>query len=247
LAAWLWRKELGVTQLGPLGGAEPPVSQQPAGTPPKSPDESAPPPKLDLTAVQRELADHVTKQRLDHIMKMFQKVHSVNVLLVAHELGISTDNAKTLLYLLTKNGQLRADGFPRQTIYTPASSVENLILDAVRRKLSETHSVLSERRYVRIKRLHEVDSLIQCEGITFVIEAKILRTSDLLSRLDKWIIQLLNVTKEFSPQRIACILAIGCLGGIDVAAVKEQAASFTFDSAGVPVQIMAFSETELTK
>ncbi len=244
LAAWLWRKELGVTQLGPLGGSEP-VSQQEAGAPPKPPEESGPPPTLDLTTVSAEMADAETKQRLEHIMRMFQKAHSVNVSHVARELGVTTHTAKTYLFLLAKTGQLRADGFPKHTIYTPSKSLENRILDAAREKLSEAHGVLSERRYVRIGRMYEIDALLESEDMTFVIEAKILRNQDLVSRLDRWVLQMLNVAKEFRTERIACVLAVACLGGVNAADVKKQIAGFTFDSGSVPVQILVLSEAEL--
>lgn len=246
LAAWLWRKELGVTQLGPLGGPDP-ISQQEAGGPPKPPEESGPPPSLDLAPVSAEMTDAETKQGLEHIMQMFQKAHSVNVSRVARELGVSTHTAKTYLFLLTKTGQLRADGFPRYTIYTPSKSLENRILDAAKQRLSETHGVLSERRYVRIKRMYEIDALLESEEMTFVVEAKILRSQDLVSRLDRWILQLLRVAKEFRTERIACVLAIACLGDADPANVKQQVAGFTFDSGSVPVQILVFAASELAE
>jgi len=245
LAAWLWRKELGVTQLGPLG-AEPSISQQPAGTPPKPPEESGPPPTLDLGRLSKEMADATTQQQLQHIMQMFQKTHSINASYVARELGVASRTAKTLLYLLTKTGQLRADGFPRNTIYTPSKSLENRILDAARQRLSEAHGILSERRYVRIKRMYEVDALFVYEEMAFVVEAKILRNQDLTSRLDHWILQLLNTAKELRLEKIACVLAIGCLGDAQADLVRKQIASFTFDSGSIPVQILVFSESELT-
>jgi hypothetical protein len=247
VAAWLWRKELGVTQLGPLGGAEPPVSQQPAGTPPKSTEESEPPPSIDLAAISREMIDRSTQQQLEQIMQMFRKTHSVNASYVAHELRVTLLTARTLLYLLTKTGQVRADGFPKNTIYTPAYSLENRVLDAAKQTLSKAHGILSERRYVRVKRMYEVDSLIECEGITFIVEAKVLRTNDLLFHLNNWILQLLKVAKEFHLDNVACVLAIACVGGSDATRVQRQVDAFTFDSGRVPVQIMVFSEAELER
>ena len=246
LAAWLWRKELGVTQLGPLGGADP-VSQQPAGAPPKPQEESGTTPSLDLATISKEMADATTQQQLKHIMQMFQKTHSVNVSHVARELGVTTITAKTYLFLLTKTGQLRADGFPKHTIYTPSKSLENRVLNAARQKLSETYYVLSERRYVRIKRMYEIDALFESEEMTFIVEAKILRNQDLVSRLDNWVLQLLKVAKEFRAERIACVFAISCLGDANVDDVKKQVAALTFDSGSVPVKILVFSESELTE
>jgi hypothetical protein len=244
LAAWFWRKELGVTQLGPLGGAVP-VTQQPAGTPLKSPEESGPPPILDLATISKEMANNAMQQRLEQIMQMFQKTHSINVSYVAKELGVASNTAKTLLFFLKKTDQLRADGFPRNTIYTPSKSIENRILDTAREKLSNTYGILSERRFIRVKRMYEIDSLLESAELTFIVEAKILRINNLLSRLDEWTLRLMNVAKEFQGKKVICVLAIGCLEGIRVDDVKKQVASFTFDTGATPLQILVFSESEL--
>lgn len=244
LAAWFWRKELGVTQLGPLGSAAN-VSQQPAGTQLKSSEETGPPPMLDLANIQKDMANSEMQQRLEKIMHMFQRTHSINVSYVAKELGVTFSTAKTLLFFLTKTGQLRADGFPKNTIYTPSKSIENRILDTVREKLSDKYGILSERRFIRVKRMYEIDALLESEELTFVVEAKILRNNDFLSHLDEWTLRLMDVAKEFQDRKIICVLAIACLGGINVEGVKKQAASFTFDTGLTPLQIFVFSESEL--
>ncbi|HBA86324.1 MAG TPA: hypothetical protein DCZ95_19765 [Verrucomicrobia bacterium] len=244
LAAWLWRAEFGVTQLGPLGGPEL-VIQQKAGAPSKPSEESGPPRIVDLARVSAEMNDAEAKHRLDHIMQMFQKVHSISASYVARDLGVTTDTARTYLYSLVKAGQLRADGFPKHTIYTPAKSLENRILDVARQKLSQTHGVLSERRYVRIGKMHDIDAILESEDITFIVEAKILRSADLISRLDSWVLQMLNVAKDLHAEKIACVLAVACLDEATADTVKKQASGFTFDSGSVPVEIMVFSESDL--
>jgi len=244
LAVWLWRKELDITQLGPLGGPGT-VTQQEGGAPAKSPDESGPPRNLDLSAVAAEMADAETEQRLEYIMEMFQKTHAVNVSHVALELGVAAQTAKKYLFLLTKTGQLRADGFPKHTIYTPAHSLENRILDAARQYLSEKHGVLSERRYVRIGRMYEVDALLESGETTFLVEAKVLRKPDIVSHLDHWVMQVLNAAEGLPSQRVACVLAVACIEDVDATDVRKQIAGFTFDSGTVPVQVLVFSEREL--
>lgn len=247
LAAWLWRKELGITQLGFISGTAPTISQQDAGSPQRSRDESGPPPGLDLSALSAEMGDAETRQRLEHIMQMFQRLHSVNVAHVARELGISTHTAKTYLFLLTKTGQLRADGFPRRTIYTPARSLENRILDTVKQKLSESHGVLSERRYVRVKRMYEVDSLLESEDTTFIIEAKVLRSENAVSRLDNWILQILFVAKELQTRKLACVLALACVDKVDTTVVRKQVESMTFDTGSTPIDVMVLAEAQLVE
>jgi len=244
LAAWLWRREFGVTQIGPLGGA--PVSQQPAGSPPRTLDESGPPPALDLAAVSREMADAETRERLQHIMQMFERVHSLDASRVAAELRVSAHTARTYLFFLTRNGQLRADGFPKRTIYTPSKSLENRILDAVKQRLSERHGVLSERRYVRIGRIHEADSLLESEAASFVVEAKVLRKrGDVAPQLGAWVPQLLSVAAELRAGGVACVLALACLDDADPTSVKRQVEAMTFDSGSVPVEVMVLAESDL--
>jgi hypothetical protein len=244
LAGWLWRKELGVTQLGPLGGD--PVSQQDAGSPPRTLDESGPPPALDVAAISTEMADAETRGRLQLIMQMFERVHSLNVSRVAAELGVSAHTAKTYLFFLTKTGQLRADGFPKRTIYTPVKSLENRILDAVKRRLSERYGVLSERRYVRIRRMYEADSLLESEATSFIVEAKVLRKrGDVAPRLGTWVPQLLSVAAELPTTRVACVLALACLDDADPTSVRRQVEAMTFDSGSIPVEVMVLGESDL--
>jgi|GEM_PF-2993265 len=244
LAAWLWRKELGITHLGPFGGPDI-VTQQEAGAPPRKTDDSEPPPGLDLGAISKEMADSLTKEHLTLIMQMFKNMHSINASSVALKLGVSVHTAKTYLFLLTKSGQLRADGFPKHTIYTPAHSIENRILNATRKYLSETYGELSERRYVRIGRSYEVDALLESESTLFLVEAKILRNSELVLNLERWIQQLLKVAKEFRTGKISCVLAVACIGSVDINNVRKQADGLTYDSGSIPLHVLVLSESEL--
>jgi len=244
LAVWLWRKELGVSKLGPLSGIDQ-VSQQPAGSPQKPVEESGPVPSLDISSISEDLANDEMKKRLEHIMQMFRKMHSVNVSYVANEFRISSGDAKNLLFYLTKMGALRADGFPKKTIYTPSKSIENLTLDTVKQRLSEKHEILSERRFVRIKGKYEIDSLLESDDRTFIIEAKVLRKHTFLPQFEHWITALMTVANEFKNKKMMCILAIVCLGNLKVVDVKKQIDSFTFDTGTIPLEALVFSETEL--
>lgn len=245
-AIWPWRRELGIARLGPLGGLEA-ITQQKGGEPAKQAEDSGPPPQLDLNVVKSEMASDETKQMLEHIMQMFQKSHSINCSQVARELKISMNTAKTYLYILTKAGQLRADGFPRHTIYTPAHSIENQLLNAAAQQLSNTHGVLSERRYVRVKRKYEVDALLESADTTFVVEAKVLRNPDIVARLDLWVLQLLTVAKELPSEKVVCVLAVACIEEVDADEVRKQLAGLTFDSGGMRMQVYVFSEKELPR
>jgi hypothetical protein len=181
-----------------------------------------------------------------HIVQMFQRSHSVNVSSVTQELGITTKIAKTYLSLLTKSGHLRADGFPKHTIYTPAQSIENQILDAAAEDLSRTYGILSERRYVRTKRMYEVDALLESADTTFVVEAKVLRKPDIVTRLGH-----LGTADTHSCKGVSvgesppCVIAVGLLEDVNAMEVREQVAGITFDSSDIPVRLMVFPENEI--
>ena len=246
LAVWIWRKELGLSQFGPLGAASDKFTQQPPGEPLKDSEGEAPPPSFDLSTIAKEMDDEAVRQQLDAIMQMFTRTHSVNATYVAHKLKIPTRTAQTLLYQLKKAGILRADGFPTATIYTPAGTMANRILDATKRKLEEKYGVLSERRYVRLKRgRQEIDAVLESDDRTFLVEAKITRMGPKLPQLDNWISRLVSVADSYPADNIVCVLSLGCFGDSDVEKLRQQLTSMTFDGGRFPVQVYLFSENEL--
>jgi len=246
-AVWLWRKELGIGQLGPIGAASDPVTQQSPGGPPKPPEDSEPVKAIDLSALSTEMRDKENRQRLEYIMQMFNETHSIDAFTVSRKLNVARNTAESLLFLLTKNGKLRADGFPRKTIYTPAQSIENRILDRVRDKLKESEDIFNERRYIRYKTGYEIDALFESKDVTYVVEAKIIRDNNVLTHLEGWINRLIKVADQFRPIKVVCILAIGCIDGADFATIKMRLAAITTDTGSAPVQILVFSKAKLRR
>jgi hypothetical protein len=247
LALWLWRDNLGIDTLGFLGGKELSVSQQRAGRQQKPPDDSGPPPKLDITTASDMMKDLKTRQYAEQIIQLFQSVHSISAGYVWRTLKIPIETTKNILYLLTKDGQLRVDGFPEHTIYTPANSFENLILDAARNKLAGSHDIVSERRYIRVKGQYEIDSLIKCEDITFIVESKILRNEDFVGSLREWIFRLIHLTNMFPLENKAAVLAIGCSNNVRTAFVIDKLSKITFDTGSLRLLTMVFAESDLKK
>jgi hypothetical protein len=148
---------------------------------------------------------------------------------------------------MRRAGVLRVDGFPKTTVFTLAASTENLTLDKVRDQVASGHNILSERRFVRIRHMYDIDSVLTCEDGIFIVEAKYLQGGKIPDRLDNWIIQMLRTAKEFPGKPVACILALTCKGGTDVDAVQRQVKSVSFDSGDVPVQVEVFDEDELRR
>lgn len=243
-AVWIWREQIGINQIAGVIGA-PPVTQEKAGTPSKPPEEAASPPAFDLSTIDSEIEEEETRRRLELIMEMFNDLHSISIHHVSKKLGVSTNSAKKYLYLLKKHGQIRMDGFPNHTIYTAAKSLENRILDTIKHRLSEKYEMLTERRFIQIRRRYEVDSLLVTGKCTFIVEAKVLRSTNLVERLDDWILRLLRVAKEFRNDKISCVLALACVEEADSQLVKQQIATMTFDSWDTPLEVFVLSESEL--
>lgn len=243
-AVWLWRKELGINSIAGVAG--PDIRPQPPGPPP-SLEESAPPPATEMEAFVSSLGDDKEKLHVRAILDMLARTHSITPSRVAHELKVSNPTAEKLLLLMRRYGVLRLDGFPKATVFTLALSVENLTLDRVRDQVAASHNILSERRFVKVGRLYDIDSILTCEDRTYVVEAKYLSRGSIVDQLDNWALQLLNVAKEFTGKPVGCILAFTCKNGIDVDVVKRDVGFLTFDTGDVPIQVMVFTEDEIRR
>ncbi len=247
LSIWIWRKELGITKVGPLSG-EPSVTQQEPGAPiiPSSQGEAV---SIDAEPTYADMEKHELKLRKDYVTNLFERYHSLNVSMVAHELRIMREAAKYLLFVLQKEGKLRADGFPKSTIYTKADSVENRTIDLVTRDIERTHRLLQERRFVRISHRYEVDALLKCEEIEFIVEVKIIKGDVKQPTLERWITQITSIAAEFSSVRIACILAIVILGltRSEEEEQKNRLTSYSYETDQIPVRTVVYTETDISE
>ena len=264
LAVWIWRKELGIKGIAGLDSDD--ITQQPAGTSAPSPGTSAPSPgtsapspgtsapspgtsapapEAEIKAFVAGVRDEKEKALLNAVLDLVVRCHSVNVSMVASRLRIPASDAKGLLLTLRRSGILRADGLPGAALFTLAASVENLVLDRVRELVALDHSILLERRYVRVRQHHDVDSILTCDDRMFVVEAKYVSSDGIGDRLEGWVTQLLDVASEFPGKRVGCILAVACKAGLAVDSVKQEVGSVTFDSGSVPVQVLVFSDEEI--
>lgn len=244
LSVWIWRLQLGIKGLPGVVGTD--VTPQPPNTPPSSEDDSAHPLTSQIQQFISKLPES-DKILVEAILAMFTHVHAVTVTKVSSELKVSKQDALKLLLRLRVAGILRIDGFPKATIFTLASSIENLTLDKVREEIAASDDILSERRFVRVGHLYDIDSILTCESRTFIVEAKYLRNGSIVARLDDWTLQLLTVAKEFAGKPVGCILAVTCGTNVDVAVAKRDAMAVTFDSDRVQVKVMVFGEDEIQK
>lgn len=247
LAVWICRKELGIKGVAGVTGDDD-LTQKPSGFPSdlrdRGPDSFF---NSILTSLDKYVADKGQLHQAAALLGLLRKINSATPIIVARNLKISISDADSLLFTLTSRGLLRADGFPTATVFTLAFSVENLTLDAVRDGVISSHVLLSERRFVVVRQRYDIDAVLTCEDRTFIVEAKHLVTINNARRLDNWILNLLNVAKDFPGKPTACILAITCHSKVFADSIKKEVASLTYDSGKIPVQVLVFEEDELRK
>lgn len=247
LAAWQWRRQLGVSQLGPLAGPSSELAQEPAGGPPKPEEDSEPPGDALGTVATASSSDPEERMRIEHTLSLFRKTHAVNTSYLARELGVTPEAARKLLFDLADRGVLRIDGFPKSTIFTLARSVENRILDAVRAEVAASDEVVSERRFVRTPDGREVDMVVETGSQTVVVEAKIIREPAALrlAQLQTWIDRLGAAAAKLPGARTVAVLALGCTSQEAYEIARERVASLTMAGSRVPMRITALGPDEL--
>jgi ribosomal protein S25 len=242
---WLWRDVLKIT--GAFGMSWPEVTQQDpndrdGGDEP--PSETVPQDIPSTTTQMRQVEDQARK---DQVIEMVTNGRALNVSVVAHELGITRQHAKTILYILTKEGRLRCDGFPKRALYTQADSLENLALDQFRKNIEANHKIISERRYVRVSRIYEVDAILKTDDSVHLVEVKYVRKEISPDTLDQWTMQLLTLAAQFPGQSTECHLLL-------VAATPELSVStrnltkrISFDSGKTRTTVETYDLEELKR
>lgn len=247
LSVWIWRRELKLTGFGPLSGE--PIEQQ---TPEdfRKDDSGAPP----ASGIPRDIAEATFQMnrekheaRKQRILELFKKHHALNATLVARDLLISVSTAHALLFILLKEGLVRCDGFPRSALYTLTSSPENLALDHIRAIVQSEAELDSERRFVRVKRMHEIDGVFEAGDKTYIAEVKSIRQALSPSRLDDWLLQLLTVAKELRATRLIGILALVVFEDRLMLDIKKTIQQFTYDAGNIDLRILILAKSELER
>lgn len=247
LSVWIWRRELKLTGIGLLSG-EPIEQQTPegfrkegSGTPSGSDD------LRDVAEANSQINREAHDARKQMILDLFKKHHALNVSVVARDLEISAHTARSLLFILMKEGSVRCDGFPRSALYTLTSSPENLALDHIRTMVESEAELDSERRFVRVKRMHEMDGVFEAGDTTYCAEVKYIRQLLSPSRLDQRLLQLLTVAREFRANRLVGILALVVFEDPLMGEAQKTVRQFTYDAGNVDLRIHIFTKSELER
>lgn len=247
LSVWIWRRELKLTGFGPFSGES--LDQQ---TPEDfRKDESS---GALTSVVPRDVAEAMSQMkeeeheaRKQRILDLLKKHHAINVNMAAQDMGVTVHTARAILFILMKEGKVRCDGYPHSSLYTLASSSENLALDHIRFLIRAEHAVNSERRFVRVKRIHEIDGVFESGDSLYLAEIKHVRQTIDPSTLDQWLLQLFTIAKDFSAVRIVGFLALVVFDDHIMSSVQKIVNKFTYDTGGLEIRILVLSMTELER
>lgn len=249
LSVWIWRRELKLTGFGPLAGE--PLAQQTPNDFRKSKNDTELDETIlvqDISSVSKQMEQEEFEARRQAILELLKKRHAVNIPLVANELRVSSHTAKTLLFTLIKEGKVRCDGFPRKTLYTLASSTENLAIDHIRDIIESKNKIDQERRFVRVKQRFEVDAVFESRQTKFLVEVKFVKSIITPSRLNDWLNRFISVAREFKAERIVCYLVLVVFDNSILEPIqKEVKERFTYDTGEVETRILVLSKEELEK
>lgn len=247
LSVWIWRRELKLTGFGPFSGES--LKQQTPEDFRKDGLEGALPSGVfrDVTEALSQMKEEEHEARKQRILDLLKTHHAVNINMVANELGVTAQTARAILFILVKEGKVRCDGYPRSSLYTLSSSPENLALDHIRSLIIAEHVVESERRYVRIKRIYEIDGVFEAGDSIYLAEIKFVRQVIGPSTLDQWLLKIPKIAKDISAVHKVGILALVVLDDGVISSVQKIVNRFTYDTEGIEIRILVLSMTELEK
>jgi len=242
LCVWIWRSELRLTGFGPFSGG--PLEQQTPEDYRKGDTGTADVPE-DMPSAFSQLQKEDFEARKQRIMDLFRDHHALNLSNVARDLRVTNQTARTLLFILMKEGKVRCDGFPRSALYTLASSPENLAINRVRQLIEKEYDIRSERRFVRVKQRFEIDGVIKADRITFLVEVKYVKSALDPSRLDDWLTRLLKIGRGFGVEQLVFYLALVVFDKALFESVESQVKKMTYDTAVADTRILVLSMDEL--
>ncbi|MFC1881854.1 hypothetical protein ACFL2S_10215 [Thermodesulfobacteriota bacterium] len=247
LAIWTWRKELNITGIGFLSGS-PPIEQK---TPEDFQSESNQEKKLesytnDTSSIFTEMREQKFTENRNWILNYLKHQYALTAQQVAYELKISRASAEALVYTLVKEGKIRQDGFPRKTLYTYASSFENLAIDLARAEIESDHKIISERRYVKFRGTAlEADAVIECVNVTFIVEVKVYHSGRSLSDSNRTINRLIKIADQYHRERVILFLVFVTHDDKSTPEIKVQIEHTTFDTNNIPLKISVYSSEDL--
>lgn len=241
LSVWTWRKELKLTSIGPISGS-PLIEQRDAEEVSK---EFIKKEQLDININSHEFNYHKEREEKykNRIMELVKEKRAINSYNVASDLGLTKDTAEKYLYILSKEGKLRQDGFPR-SIYTFASSIENMAIERLKKELEKKTEILSDRRFVRIKGKYEIDALLQGINQTFLIGLKFVRANIQRDTLLRTYEQLIKTSDALNKENVVLYLVL-VTDDDSINHLLKITQNISFDSSKYPFVTKVYSQSEL--
>ena len=238
ISIWLWKKELGLGTLGPLGEGS--ISTQDEYDISKKSRELVS--EIDSGKLLEMTANEMNKKKVEdrkaHIISLIKKKHAVSIATVANELCITKNTTEILLFSLMKEGLIRCDGFPRRSIYTLMSSLENQAIDWVKAMVEKDNKIINERRFVRINNQYELDAIFETDKMLFLIEIKNLNQWADVTRFPYLVKHIYNVAATFQNDLITAILVVIVETPSDVEKVNSISQKITDESEKISIRII---------
>jgi hypothetical protein len=205
LSVWVWRRELGITQLGPLGGQviEPAAGAErlPTVVPQQTDDNGD---QQDESALGDRFSGYV-EEVLFQIRKNPELPISRAEL--SRSLGVQGNTVSAVLHYMAEMGEIRIDLFTgSRAAYTYAKSTTNRALDYARDVVVPKGDILTEKRQVRIGRAAIVDALVETVSAYYAMEVRHNNAS--VASVERWIASISNtwLFRSTKPARLVVVI-----------------------------------------
>lgn len=242
LSVWTWRKELRLTSIGPISG--PPLIEQREAE--EVSKELLKKERIETKTNSIEYDYHKDRDEKikNRILELAKEKRVLNVNYVALDLSLSRNSAEKYLYILSKEGKLRQDGFPR-SIYTLVNSIENMAIEKLKKELNARTEILSDRRFVRVKGKYEIDALLKGNNQTFLVELKFVGNNLESETLLRTYEQLTKTGDILSMDNVELYLILIANDDESKKVLEKSTQNISFDSGDQPFIIKVYSKNEL--
>ncbi len=200
LTGWLWKKELGINQLGIFGSSD---------IEPQVPRKDEPRQEKDYINIEKEFLCDKFDQRKKEILEIAKKYNGIiNVQKVAHELRITTKNAEILLWALVKENKLRKDTYGYKSVYSLRDSLENKAIDKIVSIISSQHEIIADNRQLLFQKKFKFDAMVTTVKFIAIIEIKEVKNAIFDQVLERWFNQISNFPEIIDGKPIVTYLAV---------------------------------------
>ena len=223
LAAWLWRKELGISSLGPLSEKEDIADDLEPKDSEENNDEGSP---NDTNASIPTSSNQLTfyeNERKTKLLQLVKTHHYLSTSKASVELGISIKSAQSTLFSLFAEDKIDRSEYRGKEIFLDKDFWENKAIDWVVKQLSKIEKIESVYKQVRYKTA-SFDAIAETAEKVFFIE--------ITSRPERVVSRIVRDSVEFEhryKKHAYYIVAAVCIEGKNAPApIKTPVKDFEF-------------------